>query len=338
MIETIRYVAIPENAVREAAFETGEIDMTFLPPALVSQAVAAVSGARSQQIGGGRSQGISMAGNYWASTDYLGRAGEDQDVTARPGYLLDDDHPWIGEWGNDASMERARKVRLALTMLVDRDKLNSGILGGLGTPAFGYFGWQESDPEFQAEWRIDFDPEAAQALLEEVGLGDGFKVPLYVIPDVASTWDPEITEAIGQMWANAGLDVAFEKTAYSARRPTYVSRTIDIPWAGVTGGANTAKDEGNAAGGRVPIFGGWGAGWELPDDVGILFDAIEVAAGAERRALNAEVTAFINEWVLQPSFVEEIPFWAVSPAVVEWTPYTGNLPYFNNPQNIKLSR
>jgi len=338
IIDQIRYVGIPENAVREAAFETGEIDMTFLPPALVKQAVGAVAGARSVQIGGGRGQGISMGGNYWASTDYLGRAGDDQDVTARPGYHLDDDHPWIGEWGNDADMERALKVRLGLAMLVDRDKLNDGILGGLGAPLFSYFGFQPEDAEFQAEWRVDFDSAGAQALFEEAGLGDGFKVPLYVIPDVASVWDPEITEAIGQMWVDGGLDVAFEKTAYSARRPTYVSRTIDIPWAGSTGGKNSNKAEGNAAGGRVPIFGGWGAGFELPDEVGILFDKIEVAAGAERRALNAEVTAFINKWQLSPMFVEVIPFWAVSPVVVDWTPYTGNLPYFNNPQNITLKR
>ena len=123
LVDTLKFVQIPENSVRLAAFINGKIHLADFPPRFVAQAVDQ-SGGRAQQIGGGSGQGVIYAGNYWATTDYLGAAGEGNDVTMRPGYLPDDEHPWIGEWGNDESMERARKVRTAMSMMLDWERLS----------------------------------------------------------------------------------------------------------------------------------------------------------------------------------------------------------------------
>ena len=123
LVDTLKFVEIPENSVRLAAFINGKIHLADLPPLSVAQAMDA-SGGRAQQLGGDSGQGVLYAGNYWATTDYLDAAGEGNDVTMRQGYKPDDEHPWIGEWGNDESMERARKIRTAMSMMLDWERLS----------------------------------------------------------------------------------------------------------------------------------------------------------------------------------------------------------------------
>ena len=145
----------------------GRFTSPNLAPILLSKAVKA-TGGWTQVIGGGFSQSAVMAGNYWATTDYLGRTAEGEDVANRPGY--DPSKPWIGEWGNAESMEQALKVRTALAMIPDRTLLNEAIFGGLGNPAFAYFGWSEDKPGFEESWKIPHDPKRAQELLAEAWL------------------------------------------------------------------------------------------------------------------------------------------------------------------------
>ena len=64
----------------------------------------------------------------------------------------------------------------------------------------------------------------------------------------------QISEAIAQMWVDGGLKVKIEKTAYSARRPTLVARSIDVPWAWNQNGQDSHKDT-NAVGPHVPRAG-----------------------------------------------------------------------------------
>ncbi len=53
LVDTLKFVEIPQNSVRMAAFINGEIHLADLPPKFVAQAVDE-SGGRAQQIGGGR--------------------------------------------------------------------------------------------------------------------------------------------------------------------------------------------------------------------------------------------------------------------------------------------
>ena len=335
LVDTLKFVEIPQNSVRTAAFINGEIHLADLPPRFVAQAVDE-SGGRAQQIGGGRGQGVLYAGNYWATTDYLGAAGGGNDVTARPGYLPDDDHPWIGEWGNDESMERARKVRTAMSMMLDWERLSEHTFGGLADRGWSWYGWTPEHPEWDPQWKIDYDPDKAQQLLEEAGFGDGFSFGYWVIPDVTVVIDPDLGEAIAQMWVDGGLHPKIEKSAYSARRPTLVDRSIDIPWAWVTNG-NTAPKDINAVSANVPRAGSWNSGLEFPDEIGKLWHDIEAEREpAAKRAINIEVSEFVNYWRLYAPVVNVVPYWAVRPEVMSWDPYTGNLPYFNSPHTIGL--
>ena len=191
LVDTLKFVEIPETSARTAAFINGKIHLADLPPRFVAQAIGE-SGGRAQQTGGGRGQGVLYAGNYWATTDYLGAAGDGNDVTMRPGYLPDDDHPWIGEWGNDESMERARKVRTAMSMMLDWESLSEKIFGGLAQRSWSWYGWTPEHAEWDPGWRINYDPDTAQQLLEEAGFGDGFSFGYWVPPDVSIVIDPRV--------------------------------------------------------------------------------------------------------------------------------------------------
>ena len=335
LVDTLKFVEIPENSVRMVAFINGDIHLADLPPRYVAQALDE-SGGRAQQTGGGTGQGVLYSGNYWATTDYLGSAGEGNDVTMRPGYLPDDDHPWIGEWGNDESMERARKVRTAMSMMIDWERLNDSIFGGLADRGWSWYGWTPDHLEWDPQWEIKYDPDTAQQFLEEAGFGDGFSFGYWVPPDVSVVVNLDLGEAIAQMWVDGGLDPKIEKSGYSARRPTLVARSIDIPWAWTTNG-NAAPKDINAVSANVPRVGSWNSGLEFPDEIGLLWRKIEEEwEPAKKRAINAEVSDFVNYWRLYSPVVNVIPFWAVRPEVTSWDPYTGNLPYFNSPHTISL--
>ncbi len=334
-VDTLKFVEIPGNSIRMTAFVNGEVHLADLPTRLVAQAVDE-TGGRVQQMGDGRGQGVLYAGNYWATTDYLGAAGEGSDVTRRPGYMPDDVHPWIGEWGNDESMERARKVRTAMSMMLDWERLSEKIFGGLAQRSWSWFGWTPDHAEWDPVWQIDYDPDTAQQLLEEAGYEDGFSFGYWVPPDIAAVIDAELGENLAQMWIDGGLEPKIEKTGYGARRSTLIDRSIDIPWVWVTNGNTTPKSN-NAVSNNVPRAGSWNSGLEFPDEVGLLwYDIEDEYEPAAKRAINASVTDFVNYWRLYSPTVNVVPLWAVRPEVTSWDPYSGNLPYFNSPHTISL--
>ena len=95
------------------------------------------------------------------------------------------------------------RVRRALSLAVDREAIRDRIMGGASLPAknivppgfFGYVDDLEPDP---------YDPEAARALLEEAGYGDGFNIVLHG-PNDRYVNDARILEAVAQMWSRIGV-------------------------------------------------------------------------------------------------------------------------------------
>ena len=87
----------------------------------------------------------------------------------------------------------------------------------------------------------------------------------------------------------------------------------------------------------MPRASAWNSGLEFPDEIGLLrYDIEQEPDPVTKRAINAEVTDFVNHWRLYSPVVNVVPYWAVRPDVTSWDPYTGNLPYFNSPHTISL--
>ena len=221
--QTLRVLEIPEEQSRVSMMLTGEADVTMVSLKSASE-LSAKGFEASDGLKAGFNQGILFGGNYWIDTDPV-----TGDPWPRPGFKPDADHPYIGDPADPDSMERARKVRMAMSMAIDREAINDTIMAGLGKPnSISYV--DLDNPYYPAHLVHPYDPEGAKQLLADAGYPDGFEFKWYVPPDVTSLVDPEVGEAVAAMWTNIGLKPQTFNTAYGTHRPTLVDHALEYPW------------------------------------------------------------------------------------------------------------
>ena len=155
-------------------------------------------------------------------------AGEPIEPYPRPGY--DPSKPWVGECGNPDSKENARKVRMAMSMAIDRQSIVDNILGGFGRPSY----LPEILPPlldliWQDKWFIPYDPDAARELLVEAGYPDGFDA-LIRITTGSHPLEVEMGQAVALFLGALGGDVRTEVLTYSGNRPSVVARERSDLW------------------------------------------------------------------------------------------------------------
>jgi len=324
-VAEMRIVAIPEVSSRVAAFKTGEVDIAPMPLRFLKDALT--DGGTIQILNQGRGQNIAFGGNYWAKT---WRDEPDEKIFPRPGLKADDDHPWIGDPDDPASMERGRKVRLALAMAINRELINDQILSGLGKASSTFTGFVKTDPGWKPEWAIPFDVEGAKSLLAAAGFPSGFKTSLFVPQDLTVV-EPEIGEVVAQMWRDIGIDVAIEKTAYATRRPTLVERAFDIPWL-ILGGYD---DLGTSLVTAMEPSAGFNFGVEIPNDIADFHYRNITDFDPDNPKANASgLQDFMSKWVLFAPTVDVTEPFAVSPEVIEWKPSMEPNSFFTAPETV----
>src|SRR5499426_1211442 len=140
--------------------------------------------------------------------------------------------------------ERARKVRLALNLAVDKQAIIQQMLGGLGTPA-GTVNFYPTDP-----WATEalakpypYDPATAKALLAEAGYPNGFAVTMNLTAWPGRGFLPDVGEAVATYWEKVGLKVKrrpvdraifaadFRARAYSGVTLAYAAPLVGLePW------------------------------------------------------------------------------------------------------------
>ncbi len=331
-IKSVRMVAIPEPATRVAAFVNGEVDISVMSAQFVIESTEQVDGSRIQPLGEGQTLHIYMGGNFWQRSDPVDPSTE----FPREGWIPDDDHPWISDPNDPASVERGNKFRRALSMAVDRAAINEFIGQGLYPPHYTFTGFTSADPQWKPEWEVPFDPEGARALMAEAGIEEGFTMPVWLTPDSGSL-PFDIAEAAVLQWAdNLGLNVEIEATAYSARRPTLIGRTIDIPLYHHMNLGYADEPKGRL---MTAAKGGANRGIELPNDIlERTYWANLVESDAQKRIEN---NIFLTDWLAETSLVmsmvRQSQLYAVSPRVVEWQPYTETFGGLNGLDTIVLS-
>src|SRR5206468_3908384 len=111
--------------------------------------------------------------------------------------------PWA-----QADAVRARKVRVALNLAVDKQAIMQRVLGGLGT-ALGSWLMYPADP-----WASDalkkpypYDPAKAKTLLAEAGYPSGFDVTMNLTPWPGRGFLPDVGEAVATYWEKVGIRV-----------------------------------------------------------------------------------------------------------------------------------
>jgi ABC-type transport system substrate-binding protein len=332
-----QWVEIKEVSAMIAAFKAGDVHLAPIPLKFVNDPVKARNG-QVKTISAEWGQSVTFGGNFWA--DKIPETGEA--VPPRPGFKPDDVHPWLGDPKDPVSMERARKVRLALGLAIDRDKINRTILGGNGLVNVIDFALPQTHPLFNKEWVQGYDPARAKQLLAEAGYPNGFEIPdFYITADLPALVDVEVGQAVVQMWRdNLNVKATISSINYNAHRPTLITRAKEYPWMWVDRNVVTPFWNTSLGDDMVPtVAPAFNKGIELPWEVSQYFKA-NLEGGTDldkeaRIANNVKVQDFLRKWTLTWPIVGIPSVFAVAPEIREWRPYV-TIARFSHPESIVL--
>ena len=299
---------IPEGSTRLANFQTGKLD-TFVMQLDSKAVVDDVPGVKYMRIVGGGNEQIGWFGNFY------GGHGTPEHKEKYPGY--DPDLPWVSSNPDINSEEwaRARKVRLAMSIAIDRQLIVDTILKGEGAPTI-LWGWEEAEhrlpPDLQKGW--EYNPERAKQLLAEAGYPDGFEVTL--VPSIRGVpGEVDACFAAATMWEDIGIRTKQQKILYTTHRLTIIERSF-----------NQVNCHGG--GGRVdpltlhPIVnysgGTWSAGMSHPVLDELIDKAILTIDDEERWKASGEVARFLFENVGSAGLYKVNIIWPLGTRIDTW--------------------
>ena len=179
--------------------------------------------------------------------------------------------------------ERARKVRLALNLAVDKQAIMQRMLGGLGTVSGAWLAYP-SDP-----WATDtlkkplpYDPAKAKALLGDAGYPGGFETTMNLTAWPGRSFLPDVGEAVATYWEKVGIRVK--------RRP--VDRAVF------------------AADFRARAYSGvalaYAAPLVAPEPWEILFRAGYTKAALNLFVEHPKLDEFVDRLAVQPNYAERV--------------------------------
>jgi peptide/nickel transport system substrate-binding protein len=120
-----------------------------------------------------------------------------------------------------------RRVRVALSKLINRQAIVERVLAGAGEPAGQMVpeGMGGYDPSLQP---MGFDPDGARKLLAEAGYPNGFGLTLHGSSNRFPN-DSQLTQALGQMFSRGGLKVnGVEVLPYNVYAPGATARKYSL--------------------------------------------------------------------------------------------------------------
>lgn len=333
-VKLLRTIEMPEQATRDAALRTEEIDIAPIPGKALNDLLGDIGGG-AVVVGLTNPNTIYMSGNYWGKTC---PTCEDTDVYRKwDGFTeaIEKGYPWVGDPEDADSMENARKVRWAMSMAIDRQTIIDTVLGGFGDPVYNshmHSQFPPGSPLYKDEWTVPFDTVKANEWLAEAGYPDGFEVTLWSAPDF-SFWDPENADAVAEMWRqNLGLDVTVDHSPYASRRPESVDKSMNVPWLHGFG----FEKGGTIANFYCPSPGHIG-GLTLPDDLCDIGFENDVEPSFDKRMQNnVALGDFLSYQQLHIGVATVGNYFVYQPYVKGWKPFTVN--YFNNPESITIER
>ncbi|MBM3222561.1 MAG: ABC transporter substrate-binding protein [Candidatus Tectomicrobia bacterium] len=122
---------------------------------------------------------------------------------------------WPGKATYDANVpwalpdaERAKKVRLALNLAVDKKAIMERILGNLGTVTGAWLSYPHDPWSTEASAKaLPYDPAKAKALLAEAGYPKGFELTMNLTAWPGRGYLPDVGEAVATYWEKIGLKI-----------------------------------------------------------------------------------------------------------------------------------
>jgi peptide/nickel transport system substrate-binding protein len=198
-VDTLSFVVVPEDATRIAMLETGEAHAVLVG----APDVARVEGM--SQLDTVRIHGTRM--------DYLG-------------------------FNMNKAPYDNMKVRQAIAMAVNKDDIVYGILDGQGVPAVGPLA-PTVNGNYQGLTPLDYDVEAAKALLAEAGFENGFNTTIFV--NEGNKARADIAELVQHQLGQIGINVEIkivEWGAFLEQTAAGDHELFILGWTTVTGDAD----------------------------------------------------------------------------------------------------
>ena len=203
---------IPEISTRVASFQTGQIDSMHMNPESLP-AVEKVSGVKFLRFPGAFQLWLNIHGQ-----NYIDREGVPKRDTSLP---------WVSASAdtNSPEWERARKVREAMSIAIDRQALADSLLLGEGRP-ISILWWHGHDARLGPlkDLKYEYNVERAKKLLAEAGHPNGFNIDvtltLMPVPSVR-----EAGEAVCVMWEKVNIRCTQTRLPMTAFRPNFVNRS-----------------------------------------------------------------------------------------------------------------
>jgi ABC-type transport system substrate-binding protein len=177
------FLKVPETATRIAMLRAGNVDVAEIGGEYVDEVKKA--GLRTVVMPNVSAIWVILGGQW----------------PTKPSY--DPKVPWA-----QPDADKARKVRWALNLAVDKKAIFERVLGGVGT-AVGTVNYYPTDPWMSAALLkpVPYDPARAKTLLAEAGYPNGFEVTLNLTAWPGRGFLPDVGEAVATYWEKVGLKV-----------------------------------------------------------------------------------------------------------------------------------
>ena len=341
-VSKITNLAVPDETVRQAMLSTGEADIADI--GLRNIAAMQRIGMTTATAGVANMWSMMFAGNLWE--EFHPTTGEKLEINT-----VVHDIPWIGNPGiarpprdnnppGMTDMEQARLVRLAMSVAIDRDKVNEVVFGGLGWPVYNSY-FDINNPNWDDKWKVEYDPARAEALLDQAGFPRGdngirFEAPMYSW-ELTRSWSG-IGDAVAAFWEDIGIKVEVLHYAYAVWRPTLVSKSATAPYIdGCAVGCRAAspwdwpRESQASALGR----GGKSNSIEIPF-ITETFKKVSAEPDRQKRIeLNNALADYLHEWVTSAGTVAEPLRVTLNPNSLSWPMERGLRQQINTPENIE---
>ena len=228
---------------------------------------------------------------------------------------------------NSPEWEQARKVRSAMSLAIDRQKLVNNVALGEGEPHYvrEFLGHDARQKQFGLDQlKVDFDLDRGKELMVEAGFPDGFETDATLTAGTSAI----VTQAVATMWEEIGIKTSQNTIPYSAFRPNLVNRTAKGVWTQ----AFPPSDPEPIVGYNI-LHSSEGAltfSFEHPDFQAMLGEANTLIDPDERWAKQAEMARWIFDEVMLLMVYGENIVWPLGAKVDPWEPLAGNRNWLSN--------
>ncbi len=295
---------ISEESTRVANFLAGELDSMHMSLESISE-IEKMDGVKIKRLEAGGQMFINIHGQMYVDRPDL--------PTPR-----NSDLPWISADPDTSSAEweKARKVREAMAISIDRQLIVDTLLNGEGSPSslFAWMGHENRLGSLYEELQYQYDPERAKQLLADAGYEDGFEINMALTtrPLPAVT---EQGEVVCLMWEDVGISCIQEGSQMSAFRPHYIDRS----WTGVnTHGTDASPEPLTNINGQISAASTVNYGIEHPWLEEKKAEALATVDEDQRFKVEAEIAKWIfDNVVILPTFkVNRV--YPLGPRIDDW--------------------